>query len=338
MKICYWTPDSVGGAGKYESELAERMRRTHDVRVIARDKESLVRGNPLALFRYYDQGSADLVHATTSTLSLYGLPKPSTFVVTVHDMKTVHRTLSSTLKRGLIRLFRSLERADAVITPSAFTKREVVQTTDVDADRIRVVPMGVSHDRYRSIDSSDARRELDLDPNRQYVLVVASNDPHKRTDLVKTVASKLHAADERIILLKAGYGSRLTGANIHNVGYVSESKMPYLYNAADVLFHPSAYEGFGMPLLEAMACGTPVVASDAASIPEVVGPCGRLVDLETDDPASRFVDQLFAALDEQPSERLRERSREFSWDRTARETVRVYREFTETTAAPAAED
>jgi glycosyltransferase involved in cell wall biosynthesis len=131
-------------------------------------------------------------------------------------------------------------------------------------------------------------------------------------------------------LLKCGYGTRLEGPRIVNTGAVPEAWMPILYNAADVLLLTSEYEGFGMPLLEAMACGTPIVASRVASIPEVLGDSGELVDLDAQDCIATFAERILHVLD-QDARNLKghARSRAFSWEQTAKRTRDVYHQLLE---------
>ena len=104
--------------------------------------------------------------------------------------------------------------------------------------------------------------------------------------------------------------------------------MPKLFNSADVYLHTSEYEGFGLPILEAMACGIPVVASRRASIPEIVGKAGKLVDLNDEECVKEFAEAILQILDSNIKiDRLAfERSIEFSWEKTARETLEVYTE------------
>ena len=113
---------------------------------------------------------------------------------------------------------------------------------------------------------------------------------------------------------------------VHRIGYVPDEDLPALYNLADLFVYPSLYEGFGIPPLEAMACGTPVVASASTSIPEVVGPAALLVDPYD---VAALADAMVEVLgNEQTAARLRlagfERVRRFSWEDTARRTVAVY--------------
>jgi glycosyltransferase involved in cell wall biosynthesis len=134
---------------------------------------------------------------------------------------------------------------------------------------------------------------------------------------------------DNVKLLKLGYGTTLDGEGIINLGWLSEGDMPLVYNASNVLLHTSEYEGFGMPLLEAMACGIPIVASNKASIPEVVGDCGELVDLDADDCVEQFAEKVLNALDVERNKKGIERAKMFSWGEVARETFRVYKDMIE---------
>jgi glycosyltransferase involved in cell wall biosynthesis len=192
----------------------------------------------------------------------------------------------------------------------------------VDPAAVTVVHQGVDHDTYRPVEQSAARERLGLDPSARYVLVVASNATHKRMDLARTIFAELRARDEEIQLLKAGYGEALAGDGIRNIGWLAEEDMPLLYNAADVYLHPSEYEGFGLPVLEAMACGVPVVANECASIPEFTPDEGR-IDLSTSSPHD-VADRVIARMEAGRDEAAIERSREFTWERTARKTFAVY--------------
>jgi glycosyltransferase involved in cell wall biosynthesis len=101
--------------------------------------------------------------------------------------------------------------------------------------------------------------------------------------------------------------------------------MPSLYNAADVFLHTAEYEGFGLPVLEAMACGVPVVVSNCASLPEIVGDCGELIDLSKPDCIVNFSTSIIRILRDGSTKDGLERSKLFTWERTAEETDSVYK-------------
>jgi len=325
LKVVYWTPNSGGGAGKYEYYLPKEVKRLGvEVEVFIRPKG--FKGNPITLRLFYKSSRGDVIHATTQTLSIYSYPKPNKFIVTVHDIYSLHKSLVSQVKRFLIK--NTLKRADRIIAVSNFTKNEIIEQIGIDEDKIEVVYMGVDHSLYRPKDKEDCKKRLRLNVEEKHILVVASNLPHKRMDITKAVFDEILKVRRDVKLLKAGYGSKLKGEGIINVGFIPEEKMPILYNAADVLLHTSEYEGFGMPLLEAMACGIPIVCSNKASIPEVVGDCAELVDLDAEDSVKQFAEKILDCIDKgKRNKKGIERSKKFSWERVARETMKVYEEL-----------
>lgn len=325
MKVCYWTSNAVGGAGKYEYYLPKEVEKL-GINVSVYKRPEGVLGNPITL-KFFYKTNGDIIHATTQTLSIYGLPKPKKFIVTVHDMLTLHKSIKSKLKRFLIKKF--LNKADKIIAVSEFTKKEIISQTGISENKIEVVPMGIDLSKYRPLDKEYSRRVFSLNQEYKYILVVASNAPHKRMDITLAVFNEVKKCREDVRLIKAGYGQQLQGKGIINVGFVPESKMPYLYNASDVLLHTSEYEGFGMPILEAMACGISVVCSKKASIPEVVGSCGSLVDIDSDDYVEQFVEGILNSIEQRRNNRSMIRAKNFSWGNVAKKTVKVYKEIIE---------
>jgi glycosyltransferase involved in cell wall biosynthesis len=210
-------------------------------------------------------------------------------------------------------------RARRVITVSEFSRRELAELLGVDAT---VVPGGVD-ERFTPAAATGRSRP------RPYVLTVASQTARKNLRALVPAAQAL--AREGVDLLVAG-GDRpqfageqgLTGLQL--LGHVPDDELPGLYAGAEAFVLPSVYEGFGLPVLEAMASGTPVVASDAAALPETCGGAARLVAPEPDALADALVTLL---ADTRERERLTalglERARAFSWERTAREVDAVVR-------------
>ncbi|MBE0415985.1 MAG: glycosyltransferase, partial [Dehalococcoidia bacterium] len=178
--------------------------------------------------------------------------------------------------------------------------------------------------RYHPIDKTECKRRFGFNPNEKHILVVASNLESKRMDLTQKVFDEVRKRRNDVKLIKAGYAETLVGDDIINTGWVPESEMPLLYNSADVFLHTSEYEGFCLPILEAMSCGVPVVVSNKASIPEVVGPCGNMVDLDAHDVIEQFANKIFSCIDKGIDEEAIEQSKNFSWQKTADRTIRVY--------------
>ena len=215
-------------------------------------------------------------------------------------------------------------RARAVITVSEFSKREIIERLRVRPDRVAVIPGGVGGRFSPDADAERATRSLAI--TRPYVLVVGTTSARKNHAALAPVARALgdHGADLLLAGSDRGY-LRSADAGLRRLGYVSEDDLPGLYRGALALVMPSLYEGFGLPCLEAMASGTPVVAADAGALPETCGDAALLVDPWD---ADALVDAtLIAANDAAERARLIEaghrRAEDFSWERSARETDAV---------------
>ena len=215
-------------------------------------------------------------------------------------------------------------RARRVLTVSEFSKREIVERLDVPADAVGVVPNGVDERFHAGADAGSARGALGLE--RPYVLAVGTRIARKNLSAVSGAARVLEEGGIELVTVGSGRGYMRAeqGIELRSLGYVPDHLLPGLYAGALALVMPSLYEGFGLPCLEAMACGTPVVASDRAALPEVCGDAALLVDPGDVDAVAAAV--LAAATDEplrsQLAHRGLERARAFPWARTAELTDR----------------
>ncbi len=208
-------------------------------------------------------------------------------------------------------------RAKRVITVSEFSARELRELVGVDA---AVVPGGVDVERFRpDADPGPAGAALGLD--RPYVLTVASRIARKNLAALDVAAARLRA--NGIDLVAAG-GERTQfragrASGPRSLGPVPDSHLPGLYAGASAFVLPSLYEGFGLPCIEAMACGTPVVAARAAALPETCGDAALYADPHDPDAIAGAVER---AVERETAERLRaaglRRAAAFTWDRTAR--------------------
>jgi glycosyltransferase involved in cell wall biosynthesis len=294
-------------------------------------------GIPLTAARH----SLDLLHMT------YFLPPicPIPTVVTVHDIS--FRVYPETFSRR-DRLLLSwgvplaLRRATRIIAVSEFTKRDLLRRYGVPEEKVRVTHEAAAPEFEPVKDPTRlqaARRKYGL--TFPYILSVGNLQPRK--NLRALLEAFLSAKSERgiahrlVVVGKRGWqaaaflrevGVQGLEGEVVFTGYVPTEDLPDLYSAADLFVYPALYEGFGLPPLEAMACGTPVVASSAASLPEVLGEAALLVD-------PRDVRAMTSAIlrvlgDADLARRLSglglAQARRFSWERTARETVEVYRE------------
>jgi glycosyltransferase involved in cell wall biosynthesis len=289
----------------------------------------------------------DLLHALAFVTPLFS-PCPS--VVTIYDLSfLLYPESFKRAKRFYLGLFTRLSarRARRIIAISESTKRDVVRRLGVSPEKVQVVYCGIDETlRPLAKDQvADFRSKRGL-PER-FVLFVGTIEPRKNvTRLIEAFADlrsfdaaqdRFAICDLRLVIGGAkGWFYEDVFARVKELGlegevmfpgYIPVSELPLWYNAAELLVYPSLYEGFGLPPLEAMACGTPVVAANTSSLPEVVGEAGLTVDpLDVEGLAEAMRRALSdAALRQEMRERGLQRARGFSWTKTALETVQVYR-------------
>lgn len=244
-------------------------------------------------------------------------------VLVLHDLAALrHPEAYSPPYVGYQRLLlpRLARRARGLITVSEFSKAELVDLLGVSPARITVIPEGVGEEFTPRSHAEVRRVAARYGLEDRYVLTVGTLSARKNLGLLSSAARAL--AGHGVELVLAGSDrSYLRGApaTVRRLGYVAEEDLPSLYSGAQALVLPSRYEGFGLPCLEAMACGTPVVASRCAALPETVGEAGWLLD---PDDVDGFADALVSLVaDASARNRLiaagRARAAAFPWSRTA---------------------
>ncbi|MGQ9681269.1 MAG: glycosyltransferase family 4 protein [Anaerolineae bacterium] len=285
--------------------------------------------------------SVDLVHCTEHLLlPLRRIPA----VLTVHDVVYVtHPEWHLPWNHRYLRLAMPMfaRRARAIIAVSEHTKREVVQFLRVPADKVHVVYEGVEK-RFAPVRDPERLAAVQARYGLQppFILAVGAIEPRKNLALLirAFAALCLHSGFQHQLVIAGGRGwlyddvfatAELLGLGnrCRFPGYIADEDLPALYSAADVFAHPAHFEGFGLPPLEAMACGTPIVASAATSLPEVVGEAGLLAPPRDE---AAWVEALrLLTEDRELHDRLaaegQERAARFTWEETARRTVEVYR-------------
>ena len=209
-------------------------------------------------------------------------------------------------------LYRDVAVADATCA-GRFSYHGETCVLGTDPDRITVVPNGVD-ERFKP------GAEAALGVTRQYVLVVGTRIARKNTTALDEAARRLRSLGIDLVHAGSGRGyMRAEASALRELGYVPDDQMPGLYAGALALAMPSLYEGFGLPCLEAMACGTPVVASNRAALHETTGGAAVLVDPDDETAFADALERL--ATDESHranlAARATERARPFTWERTA---------------------
>jgi glycosyltransferase involved in cell wall biosynthesis len=308
------------GTARYLKALLRELQRRDDVDVttlsFGRDTRlsTLARDAVWYPFALGRRRNADLLHCPT-----YRGPMRSALplVVTVHDLAILrHPRAFNRWSRlyGPRAVPRVLAAARRVIAVSEFTKRELIELLQVPEEKIRVVPNGVD-----GTFTPDGPAE-----GGEYVLAVGTLEPRK--NLPRLVEAMRRSDVELRVVGARGWGGVEVGGNgVRWLGEVSDSELARLYRGARCVAYPSLYEGFGIPVLEAMACGVPVVTSRGTAMEEIADGAAVLVD--PNDPA-----ELAAGIDRATAERDvlvargLDRASAFRWDAVAEATVAVYHE------------
>jgi glycosyltransferase involved in cell wall biosynthesis len=236
---------------------------------------------------------------------------------------------------------KSIRQADMLLVPSESTRADVAEYLGVNRAIIRVVYGGVE-ERYQPCDPALAARHIakKFDVSEEYICGVGTIEPRKNLvtliEAFQILRKKDHFKGQLLIAGGGGWGKcnihprmlelGLTEKEVKFLGFVPEEDMPMLYSGALAFVFPSLYEGFGLPLVEAMACGTPVVASDVSSVPEVVGGAGVLVRPESPDElaAAIFRVSTDAELRVALVKKGLERARGFRWQFAAQQVLKVF--------------
>jgi glycosyltransferase involved in cell wall biosynthesis len=353
------------GIGTYLRNLLENfanLENEHVFEVICPRKEAL-RGLPPAKFRFVAAKSsiysvseqweiarlarhAQVLHSPhyNATLLYRG-----NLVVTIHDL--IHLT-DPNFKRTLAARFYArpmfnlvARRADCIIADSEFTKQQIMEHLGIPASKVNVVYLGVS-DHFCPQDRRQAGLRVStlLGLERPYILFVGNLKPNKNVKTLIHAFSRICAKRDfghQLVILgddrkwKPGLVSECEKLGINErvlfAPHVPHEELPWVYAAAEILVMPSLIEGFGLPVLEAMACGTPVVCSRAASLPEVAGDATEYFEPISVDDLAATLERVLRSRELQETLRCKglERIKLFSWRECARRTLEVYRHVLE---------
>lgn len=267
-------------------------------------------------------------------------------VVTIHDLNTflfshTNSWLSDLRSKPLILL--SAKKATLIITDSGSTKSDIVSILKVPEEKVRVVHLAPDKRfiTYKKQDKLEQETKKKYGIRGRFILFVGSLNPRKNlSSLVKAfhIFSQRHTYDYQLVVVGKkewcydeifrAVRTLMIEDKVVFTGYVNDSELPALYSAASLTVYPSVYEGFGFPILESMACGTPVVASNISSIPEVAGDAAILVDPTNVNELASAIHSVLTDVNLRQTLTCKglERARSFSWQETACNTLKVYQE------------
>ena len=267
--------------------------------------------------------------------------KAKKLICTVHDfsfMLQPHWHTKELIDHYDKNFFKLIKKADHIITGSNFTKQEIIDYMQIPQDKISVIYHGVNHELYKPYPQNELQEtKAKFDLPKKFLLFVGSIEPRKNL-LTLLRAYNLLTNEEKgelplILVGFKGWSNQEIMQEIEKnrdfiryLGFVSDSELAHIYNLATVFIYPSLYEGFGLPPLEAMACGTPVIVSSVASLPEVCGDAAIYV--EPTDHIDIKNKILVIAKDEKLREELSQKSKaqaaSFSWEKSAIEHFEVF--------------
>jgi len=296
-----------------------------------------------SLFKESMLGPVDIVHSTTFCAPRFKDAKKR-LIVTIYDLTVIthpecHQRLNIMhCKKGIED---AVKYADAIIAISEHTKKDLIDIAGAPEELVTVTPLAANPDLMPVTDKStldNLRRKYKLPAD--YILFLGSLEPRKNvTTLIKAYARLPEGYKKKHHLVIAGAKGWLNSP-VHDTikklglldktnfpGYVDRSDLSALYSMADCFVYPSLYEGFGLPVLEAMACGTPVITSNTSSMPEVAGEAALLINPLDEGELTAGLEKILG------SKPLREEMRrqgfiqgkKFSWERCAAETLKVYK-------------
>ncbi|WP_347239883.1 glycosyltransferase family 1 protein [Oscillatoria sp. FACHB-1406] len=283
--------------------------------------------------------SPDIFHGTNYNVYPYKYPLK---VMTIYDLTCAKypQYINSVVKTYFKRIQRCLEWTDLVITISESSKRDIVEYLNFDPDRIWVTPLASRYSGEQPLLASLPQPQAPYNFSRPYLLFVSTLEPRKNivaiVEAFNYLKQKYRIEQQLVLIGQKGWkyepildaiARSPYSHEIHHLNYLSDNDVAWFYQHADVFVYPSHYEGFGLPVLEAMTLGAPVVTANTSSLPEVAGDAALLVN--PDEPLE-LAEAIFNVLQSSQLrqtliEKGRERAKLFSWEKTALETLAAYR-------------
>lgn len=286
-------------------------------------------------------GFPDILHGTN--YSVYPCQN-SLKVMNIYDLTFIKypNYIDSVVKTYTERVKRCLQWTDLVLTISESSKKDIIEYLNVEPEKVYVTPLASRY--YPNYLSEEVAQRLEKQANydfsKPYLLFVSTIEPRKNINTIITAFNFLkekYKIEHQLILIgKKGWNYEPIFAaienspwknQIHHLNYLSNELVALFYSKADVFVYPSYYEGFGLPVLEAMTLGAPVVTSNTSSIPEVTGDAAILIDPNDSIQLAEAILKIISDshLRQKLVNKGKERAKLFSWEKTAKETLKAYR-------------
>jgi len=278
-------------------------------------------------------------------INFIGMSSAGKSLITIHDLSFLRYPEFFSRRKNfwhkMINVKKLIKRFDIIVAVSENTKRDIVELCGVDESKIKVIYAGVGEEFRINVDREkllDVKSKYNL-PDK-FILFLGTVEPRKNVEGIIAAYRELRAMSYELrdykLVIAGGKGWKSENIykeweqsefkdDIKFLGYVDGEDKAYLYNLAGVFVYPSFYEGFGFPPLEAMACGTPVVASYAASLPEIIGDAALMADPYNINDIARAMQEILTDknLGNKLIARGLERVKKFSWENTAKEYLEI---------------
>lgn len=292
-------------------------------------------------YPYKELKKADLLHVPHYNIPIMYRGK---LITTIHDITHIlfpqYLPNKFAFYYARFMISRAIKQSDYILTVSQNSKNDLIKYFNADDKKIIVTYNGIDNIFVKK-DKSEYEylyKKYNIENNKKIILYVGNKKPHKNIDtLIKAINCTKNKDDYILILTGKGFDGYTQleelsnelnmNEQIKHTGIVTDEELVNLYNLADIFVYPSLYEGFGIPPLEAMACGTPVICSNTSSLPEVVGDSAYLINPYDERAISQAIDNLIdnRELYETLVSKGYERSKLFTWDKCRIKTEEVYK-------------
>ncbi len=325
------------------SNCVPKYFKTNVLPIPVRISDILFATNCKQILYYFEKylGSPDIFHGTN--FSVYPCQK-SLKVMNIYDITFIKypNYINSVVKNYIKRVKHCLGWTDLILTISESTKQDIIEYLQVDSQKIFVTPLASRYDcNFLSAEKSEKlTNQVKYDFSQPYLLFVSTIEPRKNITAIISafnyLKQKYKIPHNLVLIGQKGwhYSPTFTAIEnsayknkIYHLDYLSNELVALFYTKADVFVYPSHYEGFGLPVLEAMNLGTPVVTSNTSSLPEVAGDAALLINPDEPMQLAEAILQLISdsQLRQEFIDKGKERAKLFSWERTAIETLKAYR-------------